>query len=125
MMLALYAAFWLQLENASPAAVTVGILAMSTRGQAYRKAVSARAAGASKLVKTAHASTRIIIAMCRTPPTLLSLSRMQSGFPNILRATARAHSDKRISFSGLDRFVMLGKVETFALAFFGHPKRQE
>jgi uncharacterized membrane protein YccC len=39
MMLALYAAFWLQLGNASPAAVTVGILALSTRGQAYQKAV--------------------------------------------------------------------------------------
>jgi uncharacterized membrane protein YccC len=39
MMLALYAAFWLQLGNASVAAVTVGILALSTRGQAYQKAV--------------------------------------------------------------------------------------
>jgi uncharacterized membrane protein YccC len=39
MMLALYVSFWLQLENPSPAAVTVGILALSTRGQAYQKAV--------------------------------------------------------------------------------------
>ena len=39
MMLALYAAFWLQLESASSAAVTVGILALQTRGQAYEKAV--------------------------------------------------------------------------------------
>jgi uncharacterized membrane protein YccC len=39
MMLALYAAFWLQLGSASAAAVTVGILALSTRGQAYQKAV--------------------------------------------------------------------------------------
>jgi uncharacterized membrane protein YccC len=38
MMAALYAAFWLQLENASSAAVTVGILALPTRGQAYEKA---------------------------------------------------------------------------------------
>src|SRR5258708_22938648 len=39
MMVALYAAFWLQLESASTAAVTVAILAQPTRGQAYQKAV--------------------------------------------------------------------------------------
>jgi uncharacterized membrane protein YccC len=39
MMVALYAAFWLQLESASSAAVTVGILALQTRGQAYEKAL--------------------------------------------------------------------------------------
>src|SRR5580658_3464270 len=39
MMLGLYAAFWLQLESASSAAVTVGILALQTRGQTYQKAV--------------------------------------------------------------------------------------
>src|SRR6202163_1714601 len=38
MMVALYAAFWLQLESASSAAVTVTILARPTRGQAYQKA---------------------------------------------------------------------------------------
>src|SRR6267378_3547756 len=37
-MVALYAAFWLQLESASSAAVTVAILALQTRGQAYQKA---------------------------------------------------------------------------------------
>src|SRR5258705_5903714 len=39
MMVALYAAFWLQLESASSAAVTVGVLALQTRGQAYQKAI--------------------------------------------------------------------------------------
>src|SRR5258707_13758442 len=39
MMVALYAAFWLQLESASSAAVTVAILALQTRGQVYQKAV--------------------------------------------------------------------------------------
>src|ERR1700716_861438 len=39
MMLALYAAFWLQLERAASAAVTVAILARPTRGQADQKAV--------------------------------------------------------------------------------------
>ena len=39
MMVALYAAFWLQLESASSAAVTVGVLALQTRGQVYQKAV--------------------------------------------------------------------------------------
>src|ERR1700676_890540 len=39
MTVALYAAFWLQLESASSAAVTVGVLALQTRGQAYHKAV--------------------------------------------------------------------------------------
>src|SRR5713226_5305725 len=38
MMVALYAAFWLQLESAASAAVTVGVLALPTRGQAYQKA---------------------------------------------------------------------------------------
>ena len=38
MMLALYAAFWLQLESASSAAVTVAILAQPKRGQALSKA---------------------------------------------------------------------------------------
>jgi uncharacterized membrane protein YccC len=38
MMVALYVAFWLQLESPSSAAVTVGILALQTRGQAYEKA---------------------------------------------------------------------------------------
>src|ERR1700682_957687 len=39
MMVALYAAFWLQLESASSAAVTVGVHALQTRGQVYQKAV--------------------------------------------------------------------------------------
>ena len=38
MMVGLYAAFWLQLDSASTAAVTVGVLALQTRGQAYQKA---------------------------------------------------------------------------------------
>ena len=38
MMLALYVAFWLQLEGASSAATCVGILALPTRGQAFQKA---------------------------------------------------------------------------------------
>src|SRR5882757_7140282 len=37
-MVGLYAAFWLQLESASSAAVTVAILALQTRGQTYQKA---------------------------------------------------------------------------------------
>jgi uncharacterized membrane protein YccC len=39
MMLALYATFWLQLENPWLAPLTVGILSLQTRGQAYQKAV--------------------------------------------------------------------------------------
>jgi uncharacterized membrane protein YccC len=38
MMTALYAAFWLQLDSASSAAATVGILAQQTRGEAYQRA---------------------------------------------------------------------------------------
>src|ERR1700694_2039063 len=38
LMRALYAVFWLELESASSAAVTVGILALQTRGHAYQKA---------------------------------------------------------------------------------------
>ena len=37
MMLALYVAFWLQLENGYIAAFTVGILSLQTRGQACRR----------------------------------------------------------------------------------------
>src|SRR3981189_89087 len=39
MMIGLYAAFWLQLESASSAAVTVGVLALQTRGRVSQKAV--------------------------------------------------------------------------------------
>ena len=39
MMTALYAAFWLQLDSASSAAATVGILAQQTRGEAYQRAM--------------------------------------------------------------------------------------
>jgi uncharacterized membrane protein YccC len=39
MMAALLIAFWLQLENASSAAVCVGILSLPTRGQTYEKAI--------------------------------------------------------------------------------------
>ena len=39
LMVALYAAFWLQLDNAWSAAVTVSILSMQTRGQTYQRAV--------------------------------------------------------------------------------------
>jgi len=39
MMVRLYAAFWLQLDSASSAAVTVGILALRARGRAYQRAV--------------------------------------------------------------------------------------
>jgi uncharacterized membrane protein YccC len=39
MMVALYVAFWLQLDNAWSAAVTVSILSMQTRGQTYQRAV--------------------------------------------------------------------------------------
>ena len=39
MMLALAAAFWLQLDDASSSAVTVAILAQPRRGQAFRKAI--------------------------------------------------------------------------------------
>jgi Fusaric acid resistance protein family len=38
-MVALYAASWLQLDNAWSAAVTVSILSMQTRGQTYQRAV--------------------------------------------------------------------------------------
>ena len=39
MIVALYAAYWLQLESAASAAVTVAILALQTRGQTYQKAI--------------------------------------------------------------------------------------
>ena len=39
MIVGLYAAFWLQLESASSAAVTVAILSLQTRGQVYQKAI--------------------------------------------------------------------------------------
>ena len=37
MVLALYVAFWLQLESASSAAVTVGILSLQTRGRPTKR----------------------------------------------------------------------------------------
>ena len=44
MMVALYAAFWLQLDSASSSAVTVAILAQPRRGQAFSKAAARIAA---------------------------------------------------------------------------------
>jgi Fusaric acid resistance protein family len=51
-MVTLYAAFWLQLESASTAVVTLGILALQMRGQAYEKAPSS-GSSREKLKKSA------------------------------------------------------------------------
>jgi uncharacterized membrane protein YccC len=50
MIVGLYAAFWLQLESASSAAVTVAIPALQTRGQNYQTAIYWLLATASGIV---------------------------------------------------------------------------
>jgi uncharacterized membrane protein YccC len=71
MMLALYVAFWLQLESASSAAVSVAILAQPKRGQAISKAIyrflgTLLGGAVSILFAAAFGQDRVLMLVCFT-----------------------------------------------------------
>ena len=120
MMVALYAAFWLQLESASSAAVTVGILALPTRGQAYHKAayrILATIVGvvASIVIAGLFAQSRILfvigfagwLGLCVYASGLLDGDRAYSavlaGYTAALVAMTQIDSPQNIFAAGINR----------------------
>jgi uncharacterized membrane protein YccC len=120
MVVGLFAAFWLQLESASSAAVTVGILALQTRGQTYQKAfyrVLATFIGviASFVIAGSFPQTRELfmigfagwLGLCVYVGGLLDGNRaygaVLSGYTVALVAVTQIDSPQRIFSSGLDR----------------------
>jgi uncharacterized membrane protein YccC len=77
MMFALYVAFWLQLKSAASAAVTVGILALPTRGQACQKEIYRLLMGVVGVI----ASIIILLAL----PTERSLTEISARPPGARR----------------------------------------
>lgn len=120
MMLALYVAFWLQLESASSAATCVAILALQTRGQALQKAVY-RMAGtvtgvvASILIAAVFSQTRdlfflacaVWLGSCATLASLLDGSRaygaVLSGYTVAIVAVPNIDTPLATFSSGVNR----------------------
>ena len=120
MVTALYAAFWLQLDSASSAAVTVSILALQTRGQAYQRAlyrVLATIIGviASIVIAGLFAQTRELftivfaawLGLCVYVGGLLEDSRaygaVLSGYTVALVAVVQIDSPQNIVLAGFNR----------------------
>src|SRR5467141_794965 len=120
MMVALYAAFWLQLESASSAAVTVAILALPTRGQAYQKAVYRVLATiigvvASIVIAALFAQSRSLfvigfagwLGLCVYVGGLLdgnrAYSAVLSGYTVALVAVTQIDSPQNIFWAGINR----------------------
>src|SRR5712671_4577991 len=120
MMVALYAAFWLQLESASSAAVTVAILALQTRGQTYHKAayrIHATVVGviASIVIAGLFAQSRSLfvigfagwLGLCVYAGGLLdgnrAYSAVLSGYTVALVAMTQIDSPQNIFSAGINR----------------------
>src|SRR5216684_2757951 len=120
MMVALYAAFWLQIESASSAAVTVGILSLQTRGQTYHKAayrILATVVGviASIVIAGLFAQSRSLfvigfagwLGLCVYAGGLLDGNRaysgILSGYTVALVAMTQIDSPQNIFSAGIDR----------------------
>src|SRR3981189_1141382 len=120
MLLALYGAFWLQLESASSAAVTVAILALQTRGQIYQKAayrVLATIVGvvASIVIAALFAQSRSLfvigfagwLGLCVYAGGLLdgnrAYSAVLSGYTVALVAVTQIDSPQNIFSAGINR----------------------
>ena len=141
MMLALYVAFWLQLDGASSAAVTAAILALPTRGQAASKAIY-RFAGTAVGVIAAIAISGLFnevrtlfivavaawLALCVFVANRLDGNRayaaVLSGYTVALVAVADIDAPGSTFLSGLDRGAAIA-VAIAAVAFvndlFGAP----
>jgi uncharacterized membrane protein YccC len=120
MMVALYAAFWLQLEGASSAAVTVAILALQTRGQTYQKAAyrvlaTIIGAGASIVIAGLFPQSRSLfvigfagwLGLCVYVSGILdgnrAYSAVLSGYTVALVAVTQIDSPQNIFSAGVNR----------------------
>ena len=120
MVVGLYAAFWLQLESAASAAVTVAILALQTRGQTYQKAVywllaTASGIAASFVIAGLFAQARDLLligfagwlGLCIYAGALLDGNRafgvILSGYTVAQVAVTQIDSPQDIFFAGVNR----------------------
>ena len=94
MMLALYAAFWLQLDGAASAMACVAILALPTRGGAFEKAIY-RVLGTLIGVSVSIAIAVVYSRICRLAWTLYLRCEFPRWLPSICRRAFRIYGCDR------------------------------